>query len=178
VNSRFHLARRHAVALGAGITAIVIVLVALIVVSNRGGSNSADPKLKRAADAVLPILNHPGNKLPVSDTSLRSFQAWFYDLQLPFLKAVKGVPRDQFIQVLAEDPNTFPPQLPVLNTSAHPTVYVDAAAAAKVTQSNTPLYTSVSQNHQSFRVYLTPLAIPQILRSAGMSGILEVFTKD
>ena len=163
--------------LAAAIAFIAIVAVLIVFLVNRAGSAGGgqdDARLARTAARVLPLLNHPSRLLPVDDTSLHSFQAWFYDLRAPFQTASKLVPSEQFIEVVVQDPNTFPPQAPSLSMPGHSPVYADAASGQKVTQSGQPVFTTVNAGGHSYRVYLHALKPPAILGSAGMSGMLLV----
>ncbi len=163
---------------------IILLLIVVVVVtigltrSGNGGGAEADPALAKTAARVLPLLNNPSHLLPIDDTSLRSFQAWFYDLKAPFQKAVKLVPSDQFIEVTVADPNAFPPQAPTLTMPGQPTIYADAAAAQEMKQSGRPVYTTVNAGGRSYRMYLEALRVPEILRSVGMTGTLLVIRQN
>jgi hypothetical protein len=156
---------------------VVVALAFLIVTLVRGsGGSPHDPALRRTAARIVPLLNHPSGKLPITDDSLRSFQAWVYDSEPSYLTARKRVPRGQFIQVVYTDPRTLPPQVVTL-AKGSVRVALDGATLQKVAQGSGPRFTSVAQAKQSYRAYVVKLHVPAALVPAGSTALLEVLTR-
>jgi hypothetical protein len=156
--------------------AIVIVAIALVVASQRGGGNATpmDGALKAAAGRMLPQLNHAPRTLPISDSSLRSFQAWYYDTE-PVFKRLARHPGPRFEELEALDPNPFPPQAPpVLRSPGSPPVLADASTIESVVKTGKPAYTTVQQGNTNYRVYVAPLALPPALQGTGSYMVLQV----
>jgi hypothetical protein len=160
-----------------GVSIVVAIAVAVIVraVQGSGGSSAVDGALKRSADRVLPQLNHSGGKLPITDSSLRSFQAWVYDTQPVLANAARTQHNSQRLQLQFTDPSTLPPQTPLVSLPGTRTVAIDPGVAAHVLQTKQPEYTTVHQvSGPDLRVYLVPLQTPAALLQAQCSGLLEV----
>jgi hypothetical protein len=165
--------RRLTVALA---VAGLLLLAVIATLATRGGSASAlDSRLKQAADRHLPMLNHAPLKLPVTDSSLNSYKAWFYDEQQAFVKIAHDQHvAGQFEQVQFSDPNTMPPQDLGLNAPGRPFVTLDSGTTTQAATSGKPQYTDVQQGGLSYRAYIVPIALPAALRGSGIFGLLEV----
>ena len=158
--------------LGAILGALVLLVIGLILVGgSHGNGSAADPGLRTSARRLLPRLNAAHRRLPIEDSSLRSFQAWVYDVQPVFTRVARKLSNKQFAQVQFEDPLPMPPQAPLLGTPAHATVFVPSDEVVGAAQSG-PRFTTAN----NLRVYLTPLRAPQVFQGTGVIAVLEVFS--
>lgn len=175
------LRQRRTVALAIALVALLVV-VGIVVTSAAGGGGGAgsplDAGLKSTAGRVAPSLNHPGGKLSIDDTSLRSFQAWVYDIRPALLRAARLSAHGQSEEAELIDPNTLPPVYVPLYQPGHVPVAVTADLLNRVTHSHQPAYATIRRGHASFRVYAVPLSVPGILRSAGVTGMFEVVQRE
>jgi hypothetical protein len=161
---------------GASIT-IVVIAVVLIVKAAAGsasGSSPLDAGLKQTAARLLPSLDHVHGRLPITDASLTSFQAWVYDSETLLTSLSRTFQRAQ-LQLQFSDPSTFPPQAPVFGAPGSATEAVPTGVVTHVVQTHRPEYTTVHQaSGPDLRVYVAPLATPALLVPAQCSGVLEV----
>jgi hypothetical protein len=154
---------------------LIAVLVALFLLSSRGNNGAAlDPGLRRIAARVAPILNRPGGKLPVTDASLKSFQAWVYNTEAKSTTVSHLHLAPRFVQVQLNDPSVTPPQALLIRAPGHPAVVVDSKLLLSVMQHARPAATTVQQAGRTYRVYIEPLHPPDALLQAQVSGVIEV----
>lgn len=139
-----------------------------------GGTSRLDGALSARARQVLPSLNHPGGKLPITDQNLHSFQAWVYNADAAFLRIARRERGARFEQVVMSDSLTMPPQALTLRSPHHSLVPGDAKTTARVTSTQKAEYTTVTVGSQTFRMYVTPLKTPAVLTPSHAAGLLEV----
>lgn len=158
------------------IVALLAIAVAVSAFRGTSDSTSADPALKRTAQALLPPLQHAPRQLPIKDGSLTSFQAWFYDLKLIFDKNARRVtPANQVSQVLLVDPDVLPPQYQGININGKPAVAnVPLDVVKEVISSHSDRYVTVTLANIKLRGYLVALPVPTPLQP-DIGGVLEVF---
>lgn len=167
---------RRAVVAGGAASLLLALLVLLLIVNARhgGGGSSLDSGLVSTAETVLPQLAHPSGKLPITDTSLTSFQAWVYDTQPTIASIVRTQHGGQWEQLLMSDPNTLPPQAPLINVPGHPAVSVDPNVVSQALTTGQGQFTTSHQGGRALRVYVVPFKAPAILSQAHIVGVLEV----
>ncbi len=176
-NLRARFTTRQLVAAAAGAIVLIVVLVVVILAQRSGSGTPADAGLKRTADSMLVKLNSPPPILPVQDSSLSSFQAWFYDFRPVFQKLAPHLGR-QYAQIQAVDPTPFPPQSPpMLRSSNTLAFFPDTATYNSVIKTGKPAYTTIHQGSIGYRMYLAPLTVPGVLKPSGSYAILEVIQK-
>jgi hypothetical protein len=161
----------------AGLLAVILAIAAILIVRAAQSSNgsSLDPGLKSTADRFLPQLNRAHGKLPIPDSTLRSFQAWVYDSQTTFARLVTSERGPRIVQLLFDDPNTSPPQSPLLSAPGRPGILLDPSALSQVVKSHQPAYfTEPEKSAPDLRVYVVPLTTPAPLRASNCVGLLEV----
>lgn len=168
-------------ALAAAIAIVVLMVVVGIVVTSAVGESGGSPLdagLKATGIRIAPELSHPGGPLPITDSSLRSFQAWVYDTRPALLRAGRLSAHGQFEEAELIDPNTLPPLYVPLYQPGHVPVQVTADLLNQVTHSRQPAYATIRQGSASFRVYAVPLPVPTALQSIGAMGIFEVVQRE
>jgi len=161
--------------------AVAVLLVALLIVllaAGRSNASSAaiDAELQKAAARALPLLNQNVGTLPIKDSSIGSFQAWIYGDEEPaFARILKQhQPLGVFIQTQFSDPNTMPPQNPVLHTSNHGFITIDASVTSQVARTGQPGFADVQAGGQALRAYVVRITLPGPLQGSGIYGLLEV----
>lgn len=159
-----------------GLVAIVIAVVLVVILVHPGGSSGSplDSALKRTADRIATTLNHPSGRLPVQDSSFRSFQAWYYDMKLTLPRAARLGQRGQFLQAQVSDPNTLPPVFLSISLPGHPSIPLEGSFLSGVAHSGKAAYTTVQQGPLTYRVYAAPLRTPSVLQPVGVTGTFEV----
>lgn len=163
-------------ALAIAALAVLIFVVVIVATVAAGGSSGSplDAGLKATANRLAPGLDHPGGKLPIQDSTLRSFQAWVYDARPVLLRAAKKSPHGQWEEAELIDPNTLPPLYVPLYQPGHVPVVVTGALINQVTKSHKPAYATIQQGSASYRVYAVPFTVPLPLQPVGVTGMFEV----
>jgi hypothetical protein len=172
------MSRIQTMMLVTGVAVAVIVIAVVVIVKaaqGSGGSSSpADAGLKRTADRLLPNLNKAYGRLPITDASLTSFQAWVYNSET-LLTSLEGARHNAQLQLQFTDPSTLPPQSPLFSPPGSATVAVPAGVVSHVTQTHQPAYATVHQaSGPDLRVYVVPLRTPALLAPAQCTGVLEI----
>jgi hypothetical protein len=159
--------------------AVAAIVVVVLVVLNRGsGSHQSalDSELRSTVSVMLPVLNRPG-KLPVTDPTFRSYQAWELNIRSNLVRAVLQVHKPDFSQVVVLDPSTMPPTDIGLNQPGHPVFGVKASMLSTAFSSSNIVCDTVTETDGKYRACVAALQTPASLKPSGSNAILEVFRK-
>jgi hypothetical protein len=167
--------KKQLAVVGAVVVLAIILVVALLAARSSRASSSADSQLKQAAGRALPLVEHPPGNLRITDSSLNSFKAWFYQQEQAFAKiALQSQPAGQYVQVQYDDPNTMPPQALGLNAPGRAFVTIDASVASQAVITGQPQYTDLKLGDHDTRIYVVPIPLPAAFQGSGIYGLLEV----
>jgi hypothetical protein len=163
---------------GAIVVAVIVAAVVLVVASRGGGSHQSalDSELRNTVSVMLPVLNRPG-KLPVTDPTFHSFQAWELNIRSNLVRAVLNVRKPDFSQVVVLDPSTMPPTDIGLNQPGHPIFGVKASMLKTAFSSSNIVCDTVTQTDGKYRACIAALQTPAPLKPSGSNAILEVFRR-
>lgn len=162
--------------LATGLVLIVALAIAAFfavrAISGRG-VNPRDAALQATLQRIKTDLDRPG-KLPVTDPSLQSFQAWVYNTRSAFMRSVRLEAPRQFAQVVLNDPNTMPPQTLGLNQAGHPVLGIPTQAISRAFKSSDPQCGDITFSGRTLRFCATALTTPRPLRASNATGLLTV----